>query len=97
MLNLLLVYNFPFLARRLSAGLLTVLIGFLLSGCGLRDDAGALAAECIRSASTLAPIMGGQGGAHCAAAPAGMASEAPAARRAMAQASARRTLVASAR
>jgi len=97
MLNLLLVYNFPFLARRLYAGLLTVLLGFLLGGCGPRDDAGTLAAECIRSASTLAPIMGGQGGAPCAAAPAGMAFEAPAARRAMAQAGARRTLVASAR
>lgn len=86
MLNLLLVYNFPFLARRLYAGLLTVLLGLVLSACGPGDDAGALAAECLRSASTLAPIMGGQGSAPCAAAPASMA-----------QARSHRTLVASAR
>jgi hypothetical protein len=86
MLNLLLVYNFPFLVRRLYAGLLTVLLGLVLSGCGPRDAAGTFAAECIRSASTLAPIMGGQGSAPCAEAPA-----------AMAQASFHRTLVASAR
>jgi hypothetical protein len=86
MLNLLLVYNFPFLIRRLYAGFLTVLLGFALSGCGPQDDAGTLAAECVRSASTLAPIMGGQGSVPCAAAPA-----------ALAQAMSRRTLVASAR
>ena len=96
MLNLLLVYNFPFLVRRLYAGLLAVLLGFGLSACGPRDDARTLAAECFRSASTLAPIMGGQGGAPCAAATAALASEAPAAGSAMAQASSDRTLVASA-
>ncbi|MDM0031782.1 hypothetical protein QTI33_06440 [Variovorax sp. J22P271] len=97
MLNLLPIHNFSLPTRRFFAGMLTVLLGFVLSACGPRDDARALAAECLRSASTLAPIMGGPVGVPCAAAPAGLASEAPVARTAIAWARPDRALVASAR
>jgi hypothetical protein len=62
-------HSLPFM-RRLAAGLSAGLAALLLSACEHRDEVRSVAADCVRSLSTLAPIMGGHGSKGCAAAPA---------------------------
>ena len=84
------------LMRRLAAGVSAGLAALLVSACGHRDEARSVAADCVRSLSTLAPIMGGHGSKGCAAAPA-VTPHGPLVRTARAQSPDRRALLASAR
>ncbi|MDM0016022.1 hypothetical protein [Variovorax saccharolyticus] len=83
--------------RRLAAGVSAGLAALLLSACEHRDDARSVAADCVRSLSTLAPIMGGHGRTPCAAMPPEAAPDGPALRLARAQSPDSRALLASAR
>jgi len=85
------------LMRRLAAGVSAGLAALLVSACGHRDEARSVAADCVRSLSTLAPIMGGHGSQGCAAAPAAVTPHGPLVRMARAQSPDRRALLASAR
>lgn len=75
MLSLLYSCNFSPLLRRLVTGASAGLAALALTACEHRNDARSLAAGCVRSLSTLAPIMGG--GTLCAATPAAAAADGP--------------------
>jgi len=91
--------NFSPLVRRLVTGASAGLATLALTACEHRHDARSLASGCVRSLSTLAPIMGG-GSALCAATPAAAAADGPivrmAAGPAMSPAGRDRALIASA-
>lgn len=98
--NLLDSCNFSPLLRRVAAGAAASLAALVLTACEHRDDARTVAADCVRSLSTLAPIMGGSGSGSgstlCAAAPDAVAPEAPIVGTATAPAGPERALIASA-
>lgn len=97
--NLLDSCNFSPLLRRVAAGAAASLAALVLAACEHRDDARTVAADCVRSLSTLAPIMGGSGSGstRCAAAPDAVVPEAPIVRTATAPAGPELALIASAR